>query len=196
MLTTVQGHSVRLTKNADNTSFVGTITKSDNPMITIDFDHDVSLLKGDSVTCEIGNGTSFAAFDGSVVESSGRQAKVWAVVQKLSAGTDRAPRALASGVDLDILVNDEVYAASLCNCSESGLKVSSLVNLSVGKIVIFKIHFAATDILLQGRIVWAKQAVNSDYVEMGVQITEADRIHRARWNHLVATFMKKFGVAA
>lgn len=191
------GRSISIVNPINQFDGKGTVVSVENPMLQIQLDSPTEMIEKDSpIICGVGNGISYVRVEGTVVSCEGDEANVWMKIQSVSAGTDRAPRAEADGNVVTVWDGDEEISATLCDCSESGMRVSSLTTLSVGREMQVRVDNGNDPITLKAKVVRTKQDVDSVYVDAGLQISEADKLNRARWNHLVNNLLKKHGVAA
>jgi len=55
--------------------------------------------------------------------------------------------------------------------------------------------FNGASLKLVAKVVRTNQAVKKEACELGLQILDADRLSRARWNHLVASLLRRYGLS-
>ncbi|MCB0826084.1 MAG: PilZ domain-containing protein [Armatimonadetes bacterium] len=184
-------------RTSDGKKFAGMVTLVQSPLVRVRLDEVSNIQVDDKIDCSIGDGVSFATLNATVMSLEDNIAEFWVTIQSLEEGIDRAPRALAPGYTAQVtLESGEEVSASLCDASESGMRLSSLKNVTAGQHITVRVDYPGGCIHSKGKIVWAKQMVDSAYVEMGMQILEMDRLNQARWNHMVSTLMRDFGMAA
>lgn len=197
MLNKFVGKKITVERESDGKKFAGTVTLVQNPLLKVQLDEVSTIQLDDKINCTFGDGTSFARINATVTSLEDNKAEFWVTIQALVPGIERSPRAIAPGYTAQItLESGEVVSASLCDASESGMKLSSLKNITAGQSISVRVDYPGSSIHGKGQVAWSRQMVDSAYVEMGMQIVEMDRLNQARWNHMVATLMRDFGVAA
>lgn len=193
MLRAYIGSRVTVTREDDGASFGCEITSWTSPRLRVRLTEKTSLKKGQRVTCGVSNGVSFAKVGATVLDVGDEEAEVWVTVQSITPGQDRAVRAMATGTSATVEWQGQIISGSLCDCSESGLRISSLEYVPVGETV--EVVIGDGPIRLTCKTVRHMRDVNSDYTEIGMQIEGADRLSRARWNHLVFSLLNRYGQA-
>lgn len=195
MLREFIGHEVVAIRKADGYQFSAKVISAKSPRLCLDIADEGEIQPGDEFECSIGDGVNFARMEATVMDKHDDQAELWINVISIVPGFERAPRAVAPGTVVTIKSGDKEFSASLCDCSESGLRISCLEVFEVGEELNLVIVDGHAQINLRAKVVRIVRGTKSDYIEMGMQILEADRLNQARWNHMVASLLKRFGNA-
>lgn len=191
------GQTVEIFRNRDAYTVRGEVVGVKSPKLEIRFSGENRLTVGDKVELACGDGVDYLRATLTVTSLSTESLEAWVTVEFLVPGVERARRVVAPGLVAEVVREDGVlFTASVCDVSESGLRLSSLDRLGAGESPVVRLSANGGWLELRCRVARVAQALGSDYVEMGLQILEADRLSRARWNHLVTTLLKKYGSAA
>lgn len=190
------GRDITLVRRQDQNPIVGRVDAVEMPIVKIVFDCGTPLKVGDEIECGVGNGVSYARLVGQVVSVGESGTELWMTTQHLVPGTDRAPRAVSSGLVGTLATEDSESTVTICDISESGLRVAGLDCPRIGQQVTILTEIQGGQVKLDCRVARINQRVKNEQSEVGLQILDADRLSRARWNHLVSSLLRKHGIAA
>ncbi len=196
MLPVRANENLTVVRSSDNSSFVGTISDVSSPYIRISFHDGCDLTVGDQVKCGIAQDGSYTTVIAQVTAVEGVNCELWMVVQDLIPGVERAPRAVAPGTTVTMCDGDERVVGSICDVSESGLRIRSLGQFSVGQSMHFWMDTQMGEISFRGRVARVVQSVENESSDVGVQILDIARLDRARYDYFVDGLLRKARRAA
>jgi len=196
MLRVLVEENLTVVRSADNSAYVGTICEVKSPYIRLCFQHSTDLKIGDQVKCAISRDGSHTTVVAQVTELNGKECELWMLVQNLVPGVDRAPRAVAPGTTVTMIIGDEKIIGSICDVSESGLRIRSLGRFEVGQDMHLWMETQMGEITFSGRVARVVHGVDNDSSDIGVQILEIGRLERARYDHFVDGLLRRARRAA
>ncbi len=196
MLNHYIGKKIEMRKVVDGSSLVGIIGSAKSPMMNVIFDIQDQLEVGDQLECGIGDGSNFLKLQATVVSINSQSAELWISIQSIVPGVERALRVITPGMTLVLEADSKTVSASLCDCSETGLRVSSLSQFDEGSEIICKLGSEGHEIFLRTKVVRTINILESEYQELGLHIVDCDRLSRARWNHLISGLLRRYGAVA
>ena len=173
----------------------GLILMARSPMLTVSLPSTTAFTAGQLVQGTYQDEASFYEFDLIIVETEGNTANLWVQVTCIRPGFDRAPRAKAPSIPVRVTTGGEESLGCLSNVSASGLLLSSLVRIEPGEEVELDLEFEGT-IHLKARAVRTTQNCESNYVDIGLEISQADKLSEARWLHMVSALLRRSPIAA
>jgi hypothetical protein len=194
MLNGFAGREIQLKGEGDEW-VTGLVLLARSPMLTISLPVTDSFVPGQLVQGAYRDESSYYEFDLVVVETEGNTANVWVQVTCIRPGFDRAPRAKAPSIPVRITQAGTESLACLSNVSATGMLISSLQRFEPGEQIQLELEFAGP-IRLEARAVRTIQNCESNYVDIGLEITQADKLSEARWLHLVSALLRRSPVAA
>jgi hypothetical protein len=177
--------------SSDNSSYVGIILAVEGPRLQISFDVANDLKVGDQLTCSVSHDGSYTVVVAEVVEVEAESCSFWMVVQRIMPGVERARRTVAPGTIITIRTDNEEILGSVCDVSESGLRIRTLGLFDVGLVTNFRMKTQVGEIFFLGRIARVVHCVENESFDIGVQITEIGKLDRARYNHFVDGLLRK-----
>ncbi len=195
MLSAIVGRKITVVRLRDKSAYVGEVVTAKSPVFQIDFSGGTDLHPDDELECGVGDGMNYVKITATVVTVNHNSADLWVTAQSLVPGMERAPRVIAPGVIADVSNGESSATVSVCDVSESGLLISSHTAFAVGSQVEVKMDFNGASLKLVAKVVRTNQAVKKEACELGLQILDADRLSRARWNHLVASLLRRYGLS-
>lgn len=191
MLRVLKNENLSVVRLSDCSTFTGYVSDIESSHLTLQFDADVDLNVGDQVQCKFErDGSQFTAV-ADVEEISGQAYKLAVMVTEIVPAVERAPRAVAPGATVSITYGSETIIGSLCDLSESGLRVRSLGDYEVGQEIQLKMESETGTITFSGRIARVVPGVDAESCDAGIQILEMARLDRARYNHYVDGLLRK-----
>lgn len=195
MLSAIVGRKITVVRLKDKSAYVGEVLSAKSPIFHIQFAGGTDLRPDDELECGVGDGMNYVKITAVVVTVGENSAELWVTAQSLVPGMERAPRVIAPGVIAEVTSRDESATVSVCDVSESGLLISSHTSFPVGSEVDIRMDFNGASLKLVAKVVRSNQAVKTDACELGLQILDADRLSRARWNHLVSSLLRRYGLS-
>lgn len=166
-----------------------------SPMLTISLPTPELFAPGQLVQGTFRDESSYYEFDLVIVETEGNTADVWVQVTCIRPGFDRAPRAKAPSIPVRITLDGQESLACLSNVSATGMLLSALQRIEPGIPVSLDLEFAGS-IHLEARAVRTTQNCESNYVDIGLEIVQADKLSEARWLHMVSALLRRSPLAA
>lgn len=185
MLRVLEEENLTVVRSADNSAYVGRVCEVRSPHIVICFQHCTDLKIGDQVKCGFSRDGSYTTVVAEVTSIDGVDCRLWMLVQNLVPGIDRAPRAVAPGTTITMNCSGESVIGSICDVSESGLRVRSLGRFEVGQELHLSMETQVGQICFEGRIARVVHGVENDSADAGIQITQIGRLEKARYEHFV-----------
>ena len=196
MLGCTIGKRVTVVRVKDNFPTVGKVISVESPTMVLELESDHNLSPNDEIECGVGDGVSYARIKAQVISVIAGSATLWVTAQSIQPGYDRAPRAIAVGIVATLQTpSGEQVDTSVLNASETGLAVSTLVDIPMNSLVKIEISIDRSNICFSGKVVRSNQENGSPRVELGIQIVEIDRLTRAKWGHFVKTLLNRNGLA-
>lgn len=174
----------------------GKIVSVKGPMIRIEFTSPVTFGIGDNLECGAGDDSLFLKLQATVVSQVDSYADLWITVQSIVPGVVRAPRVNTPNLTISIESDNRSMIASMCDCSTSGLRISSLESFPVGSELVCRLGKNDQEIFLITKVVRLVNPKQSEFTEFGLQIVDCDRLSRARWNHLVSSLLRRIEKSA
>jgi hypothetical protein len=122
---------------------------------------------------------------------------IWSVeVEHIEPPIPRAPRAFAPGITVEMNGKDVRSIGSVCDVSQSGLLIRSLVGFEVGELIHCKMEIPHGLITFVARVARLAFIPESSDTDIGVEIREMNQLDRARYNFFVESMVRKSRSAA
>jgi len=185
------GKSISVRSEECSERFEGKIVSVKGPMIRIELAAPFTFGIGENLECGAGDDSLFLKLQGTVVSQADSYADLWITVQSIVPGVVRAPRVNTPNLTITIENDERSMIASMCDCSTSGLRISTLESFPVGSELVCRLGQKDQEIFLITKVVRAVNLNESEFMEFGLQIVDCDRLSRARWNHLVSSLLRR-----
>lgn len=174
----------------------GRVQEVTDRRVSIGFDEPFTLEVGEEVKILFGNDEDFASYFGTVLEADQLKIVFWMFIESVVRGVSRARRVTAPGLTAQLRDGSHSFDASLCDVSESGMRLKTLDELELGRELTLRMEYALAQIELRVRVVRQSDSSDCDDREFGLEILDADRLSRARYHHMVDSLIRKSAVAA
>ncbi len=195
MFRTLESQTVCVVRLRDMARQTGQVQNVSHREVRIEFDQPFDLAVGEKVKILAGDDETFATFYGSVLAADALDIVFWMQIESVTPGVSRARRVTAPGLTATFSTSDQTIDVSLCDLSESGIRIRTLESLAVGTEAILRMDIALGSIELAVRVVRHSET-HGDAREYGVELIGADRLSRARYTHLVDSLIRKSALAA
>ncbi|MFM9873546.1 MAG: PilZ domain-containing protein [Fimbriimonadaceae bacterium] len=183
--------NLKFVRSLDNLACLGVVCEVSSTHFAIYCEQANDLQIGDHVMCVLSGDESNQSIAAEVTEIDRTNCKLTVLVLNGIPGVVRASRAVVPGSTIILKVGDDELIGSICDVSESGLRVRSFGGFEVGQELELSMDTHLGQINFKGRIARVVQSNENDSAEAGIQITEIGRLERARYNHFVDGLLRK-----
>ena len=167
------------------TEYVGQVATADHSQVSLDFMNPIDLSPGQKVDLIVERDGQLETIAAELKAIDGNRCSFTLLTHARLVDDERAPRAVTAGLTVSITLNSDTIIGSLCDVSESGLRVRSLGDYEVGQNLLLQMETEMGNISFTGRVARLLQSADDECCDAGIQIMEMSRLDRARYNHFV-----------
>lgn len=174
-----------ITRDSDNSSMTGMVREVTLPSVSVEFECEFMFNPGDLVTCNLVNGPRGRSIPAKVFSVAGTGCLLCLLVEQIGPGVDRAPRVVAPGITATVASNGESAVGSVCDVSESGLRIRIFGQYKLGQELELCMESDIGKIFFKGQVARVLSGRDAGSNDIGIHITEIGKLDRARYNHFV-----------
>lgn len=196
MLRAMLNESLVVVRATDNAEYRGTVREADFPLMVLVLDAPSDLKAGEEVACEVLMRGNLVEVEAEVVFAEGLICRLRLKAEHFASGEERAPRAVAPGTTVSVESGGESAVGSVCDVSESGLRIRILGSYGQGQVLQLRIDSDLGPITFTGTVARVIREMENDASDIGIRIDEMSKLERARYDHFVESLIHRMKKAS
>lgn len=189
MLRAMLNESLVFVRATDNAIYSGIVREAQFPFMTVDLDAPSDLKAGEEVACEVLMKGNLVDVEATVVFAEKQNCGLRLKAEQIASGEQRAPRAVAPGKTVTVESGSESAVGSVCDVSESGLRIRILGSYGQGQVLQLRIDSDLGPISFTGIVARVIRQVENDASDIGIKIDKIGKLDKARYDHFVESLI-------
>lgn len=191
MLRAMLNESLVVVRATDNAEYRGTVREAEFPLMVLVLDAPSDLKAGEEVACEVLMKGNLVEVEATVVFAEGLYCGLRLKAEHFASGEERAPRAVAPGTTITVESQGESAVGSVCDVSESGLRMRILGSYGQGQVLRLHINSDIGPITFTGIVARVIRELENDASDIGIKIDDMGKLERARYQHFVESLIHR-----